>query len=140
MQNAKCKTLLVLVLLMASACAAPAREGAPTQLRIANAGAENIKNLVVLFPGEFSTSLAVRVEFGDVPVGSTSNYVITSRGVYRYAAYEYESGGQRILQPVMDWVGEKPLEGRKFTYRLKLDLGKKVGEQIELVEVFTDNK
>lgn len=140
MESPKWKVLLILVLLMASACTAPMREGVPTQLRIANAGAENIKNLVVLFPGEFSTSLAVRVEFGDVPAGSISNYVIASRGVYRYAAYEYESGGQRILQPVMDWVGEKPLEGSKFTYRLKLDLSKTVGEQIELVDVLTDNK
>lgn len=155
MQKSKCKMrsikiLCAVFLLMAAGCAVPTntptpmREhtSAPTsaQLRIMNVGGEDIKNLTAMFPAESANSPAILVKFGDVAAGSTSTYVLAPRGVYAYAAYEYEREGRRILQPVMDWVGEKPMEGKKFTYQIVLNLSKRAGEQIELATVMVDEK
>jgi hypothetical protein len=37
-----------------------------------------------------------------------------------------------------DWVGEGPMTGSKFTYRVALDSTRMVGNQIQLVEVRVD--
>lgn len=62
------------------------------ELRITNAGAEDIQELVVLFP-DTDPSTTARIEFGDVASGETTEYVTVPGGVYRYAAYEYTLGG-----------------------------------------------
>jgi hypothetical protein len=43
-----------------------------------------------------------------------------------------------VTQSVVDWIGESPMAGKKFTYRLALDLVKKYGDQIRLIEVLVD--
>jgi len=78
-------------------------------------GSAPIRNLTVLFPEE-------QVHFGDVAVGATSTYVDVQHGVYRYAAYRLEVDGTLVTQPVIDWVGEEPMEGQSFTYSLAVDL------------------
>ena len=78
-----------------------------------NVGLRDIEGLVVLFPNE-------RVEFGDVAAGTTTQYLISSVGVYGYAAYEFLVGGVVKHQPVIDWVGEKPMDGEAFTYSIVL--------------------
>lgn len=84
------------------------------QLRVTNDGKEEIRKLTVLFPGG-------QVEFGDVPAGFTTPYREVPGGVYRYAAYRLEVGGQNVTQPVIDWVGAVPMEGTRFSYRLEIN-------------------
>jgi hypothetical protein len=61
------------------------------------------------------------VTFGSVPVGTTTPYKKVSRGVYGYGSYQFTVDGATVEQPVIDWVGERPREGKDFTYRLKIN-------------------
>ncbi len=108
------------------------------QLRIANTGKVDINDLVVLFPGATSDAEATRVEFGDVRAGETTVYRDVPSGVYRYAAYEYTLDSHVVNQAVVDWVGESPMQGEKFTYGIQLNTTKVPGNQVELVEVSVD--
>lgn len=101
------------------------------QLRVANAGSTDVDDLVVLFPES-------RVEFGDVASDQTTDYQEVPGGVYKYAAYEYTLDGEVVLQRVLDWVGEVPMQGAKFTYQIAFDPAKPVGLQIELLAVEID--
>ncbi len=127
--------LLIVLLSVTSACtgSAPAQ-----QLRITNSGSEDIKGLSVLFPGPTADSQALRVSFGDVPAGSTTSYQPVPGGVYRYSAYEYTLDGRSVSQPVVDWVGERPMNGQQFTYKIRLDLQQPTGGQVQLIEVSVD--
>ncbi len=131
---------LIMLLAMSAGCV-PSQSPlshAIQQLRIMNSGNEDLKGLSVLFPGPTADSEAVRVNFGDVPGGATTSYQAVPAGVYRYAAYEYLLEGRHINQPVVDWVGEKPMEGVQFTYEIQLDLSKPTGGQIQLIAVTVD--
>ncbi len=132
--------ILVAVALLLSACQGlPGGRGpALQQLRITNSGHENIKSLVVLFPGKTADAQAVQVEFGNVPAGTTTEYREVPSGVYGYAAYRYSLGGRELMQPVVDWVGETPMQGQKFTYQIALDSTQVEGRQIELIKVLVD--
>jgi hypothetical protein len=88
--------------------------GSSARLRITNAGTVPIQNLIVFFPEE-------KIEFGDVPAGATTEYKPVSKGVYWYAAYSFDLGDTNIGQPVLDWVGEGPIDGKAFTYVIDLD-------------------
>jgi hypothetical protein len=99
-------------------------------LRIVNTGTEDLLGLTVVFPE------SQRIEFGDVAAGETSEYRVVPTGVYRYAAYEYQADDGTISQPVTDWVGELPMAGSRFTYKLAVRSG--AGLQVELVEVVVD--
>lgn len=98
------------------------------RLRIKNAGATDIKNLIVIFPDS-------RITFGDVPAGATSEYQPAPKGVYNYAAYEYTLNGETVNQPVIDWVGESPRPGASYTYVLLLKEGAPEIQGIVLEEV-----
>jgi hypothetical protein len=76
--------------------------------------------------------------FGDIPAGKVTDYKTVSLGVYRYAAYEYSFSGRQVNQYVVDWVGENPLQGERFTYRINFNTNNKIGNQIELLEVTVD--
>jgi WD40 repeat protein len=84
------------------------------RLRITNQSTFTLHNLVVRFPDE-------RIEFGDVPGGTTTEYREISQGVYRYAAYDVEVNGQKYQQSVVDWIGETPMQGESFTYIIEVD-------------------
>ena len=86
---------------------------AASRLRLVNVGPRGIGNIVVLFRDE-------RVQFGDLPVHGSTSYRSTSNGVFRYAAYEFRAENQLHHQPVIDWVGEAPLEGEAFMYSVEL--------------------
>ncbi len=104
------------------------------RLRITNQSAVTLGDLVVIFPNE-------RIDFGDIPAGATTGYKVFSYGVYRYAAYNIELDGQIYEQPVMDWIGETPMQGEDFTYILEADAAqwKTGGFVIRLVEVIEIN-
>ncbi len=108
------------------------------QLRVTNSGGQAIRGLVVLFPGLRAESQATRIEFGNIPAGGTTEYENAPTGVYRYAAYEYTVDDRVVGQAVVDWIGESPLDGTKFTYRVELDPKGTPGRQIELKEVIVD--
>jgi hypothetical protein len=123
--------LLIVLLCLANACAAPTDTPTaipvPQRLRIVNSGSQDITGLRVLFPGPIADAEAARVEFGDVAAGATTEYRTVPGGVYRYAAYEYTIDSRPVNQAVVDWVGESPLKGAKFTYRIELDPNKEPG-------------
>ena len=104
------------------------------QMRFINQSKFDLKDVVVIFPEE-------RVQFGDVPAGVTTAYQDFNKGVYRDAAYRVEIDGQVYEQPVVDWVGEKPMEGEAFTYLLNVDptKWKTEGWVIQLAEVTIDS-
>lgn len=56
-------------------------------------------------------------------------------GVYRYAAYRLEVNGQTVTQPVLDWVGEEPIDGAAFTYTIALDPGRPLLQIVRLISV-----
>ncbi|WP_374687040.1 hypothetical protein [Promineifilum sp.] len=114
--------LFVVCLLVTGSACTPTTppESAVQALRITNAGAEDIYDLIILFPGETPAETA-RIAFGNVAAGETTAYQAVPHGVYRYAAYEYTLDGDTLHQPVMDWVGEQPLAGTRFTYQIALD-------------------
>ena len=102
-------------------------------LRIINHGSVPIKNLVVLFPQD-------RIEFGDVPAGTTTDYKEVPKGVYRYAAYQFEVDGQTVTEPAIDWIGESPMSGILFTYTIDFDPNRtNPGFRIQLIEVTNDD-
>ncbi len=103
----------------------------PQRLRIKNNGTVPIENLVVLMPNS-------EIRFGNLAAGATTEYVNVPNGVYSYAAYRYEWNGQTLTQPVMDWVGEEPIQGREFTYTLAFDPTREQSLKIELVNVTRD--
>ena len=84
------------------------------RLRIRNAGTSTVKDLVVIFPED-------RISFGDITPDVTTAYKEVPYGVYEYAAYRYESGGETMEQPVIDWIGETPMAGNSFTYVIDFD-------------------
>ena len=103
------------------------------RLRIINNGSAPIKNLVVLFPQD-------RIEFGDVPAGTTTEYKETPNGVFRYAAYQFEVDEQVVTEPAIDWIGENPMSGILFTYIIDYDPNRtNTASRIQLIEVKNDD-
>jgi hypothetical protein len=108
-----------------------APEAQVPRLRIVNAGAMPAARLTVLFPMD-------QVAFGDVPAGMTTAYKHVPNGVYRYAAYRLEVDGQLVTQPVIDWVGEEPMDGEDFTYTIALDPRRPPLQIVQLLDVTRD--
>ena len=133
---------VVLVFLTINACTAitssPQEAGDTQQLRISNIGSEGIQDLSVVLPGETPTEV-VRIHFGDVSAGETTEYQAIPGGVYRFAAYEYRLNNETAYQGVVDWLGEEPLVGTQFTYQITLDTARVQGDQIQLITVLTDS-
>jgi hypothetical protein len=100
-------------------------------MRIINSSPNAISNLSVLFPES-------EVSFGNVPANGTTEYKIFPNGVYSYAAYRYELNGELVTQPVIDWVGESPMEGTAFTYTIAYNPDNPNMQRIELVNVTRD--
>ena len=127
------KVLLFTALLgiVLSGCNLPSAD--VPKLRISNSGSIPIKNLVVLFPED-------RVEFGDIAAGATTEYKDVPKGVFSYAAYQFEINGDFITQPVIDWVGETPMKGFQFTYVIDFDPNRvSTGDRVRLLEVKDDD-
>lgn len=85
----------------------------PQQLRVRNVGTTGLVGLKVWFPG-------ASVPFGDVQTGATTGYAAVVGGVYRYSAFSFQYNGAEQLQPVIDFVGEEPMDGERFTYDVEL--------------------
>lgn len=101
------------------------------RLRLINQSAVPISNLSVLFPEQ-------EVAFGDVAANATTEYKVFPKGVYGYAAYRYDMNGKTITQPVIDWVGEKPMQGSAFTYTILFDPNNPQLQAVQLVKVARD--
>jgi hypothetical protein len=110
---------------------APSAETQTQRLRIVNEGSSSATALVVMFPD-------VRVSFGDVAPGATTQYSDVPRGVYPYAAYKLTIDGVVIDQPVIDWVGEVPMVGTAFTYRIDVDTSRPRGQIVRLISATRD--
>ena len=86
------------------------------KLRIRNNGPLSVRDLVVIFPQSKTT-------FGDLPVGTTREHQSVPGGVFKYAAFRYQRGGQFLSQPVIDWVGEVPFFNGFYTYEISVRQG-----------------
>jgi hypothetical protein len=102
------------------------------RLRITNGGGVAATQLTVLFPRD-------EIEFGDVAADATTGYRTVPNGVYRYAAYRLRVNGQTVTQPVIDWVGEEPLDGNSFTSTIRVNPDRPGVLVVELVAVATDD-
>ena len=98
----------------------------PSLMRIENQGTSDLQDLTVRFPRG-------SVEFGDVPAGQISGYRLVFGGVYHDASYEYTAYGERVIQPVIDWVGQVPLLPGSYIYVLSWEPANNVW--IELLEI-----
>jgi hypothetical protein len=109
----------------------------PQRLRVRNAGATEIKGLVVGFAVVGFAS--DRIAFGDIAPGSTTEYKTVPNGVLAYAAYSFQMDGRETDQAVMDFIGEQPLPGGDFTYHVDYAPGRwSQNEAIKLLGVTTD--
>ena len=122
---------LLVVLLSAAAFSACATVLGPQKMRVVNSGPNAITNLHVLFPDQ-------DVAFGDVAPNATTEYKAFPKGVYSYAAYKYDLNGAAVMQPVIDWVGESPMEGREFTYTIQFDPNASAMQRIQMLNVARD--
>ena len=107
----KGRVSLLLLSLALAACSVlePDRDS----LRVTNTGSVALVDLTVFSPGS-------EVNFGTINPGETTEYRVMPGGVYHYAAFEYTDTGERVSQPVIDFVGESPMRGSRFTYSLSL--------------------
>ena len=129
----------ILILVLLSLITACTTEPEPQQLRITNSGDTDIEGLVVIFPAGYGWDAGIiRIEFGDILAGQTSEYQNVPSGVYRYAAYNYVLDGNVVRQSVIDWIGEEPIAGKKITYQIVFDLNKAGGNKVSLVTVLID--
>jgi hypothetical protein len=124
---------MVSVLALCS-CAEPGSAppvGEPTysasRIRVVNDSTEELRDLRLVFPQE-------EVGLGDVAPGAASGYVEVAQGVYNYSAFRHLRGGESVVQPVIDFVGEIPLPIDDYTYLLGVDPDR--GDQLELLTVF----
>jgi hypothetical protein len=101
------------------------------RLRVTNGGTVLASKLTVRFPMD-------QIEFGDIRPGLTTAYQPVPNGVYRYAAYPLEINGQMVAQPVIDWVGEQPMDGSAFTYTIAVDAGRPAFQIVQLIAVTKD--
>ena len=104
------------------------------QLRIKNISIYPLEQLKIWFPDEL-------VVFGSIPPHTTSAYVTATKGVYRYSAFQFTLNDEKIHQPVIDFLGEKPIEGCLFTYVLdypEVEYDNRLYWRIRLVEVNRD--
>ncbi len=103
-----------------------------SRLRVINKSSYPVVNLVVWFPED-------KISFGDIPAGTTTEYLAVPNGVYRYAAYKFDIDGEAITQPVIDFVGEEPLVGNLFTFTIDFDPNRaSTNDWVQLVDVRTD--
>lgn len=109
----------------------PSGPSSGQQLRIVNAGPLSLHQLSALFPAE-------QVLFGDVHPGATSPYRAVPSGVYRYSAWRFERDGALVVQPVIDWVGEAPMEGEAFTYTITMRRGEDGVDRVWITDVTRD--
>ena len=139
--NKQVYKLLIILIMLLGACTEISPESQVStnlqKLRISNIGDKNIEDLIVVFPGV--TTAVTQINFGSINSGQTTEFQMIPGGVYRYAGYEYTIGDETVYQAVIDWVGEKPLPGTQFTYQIALDETKVNGDQVQLVNVLTDN-
>lgn len=97
------------------------------ELRIYNEGRIALQQLTVLFPDD-------QVSIGDVRPQSASAYVHVQHGVGDYAAFRFTVDGVPVDQIVADFVGWKPVAGKRFTYRVQLE-PRTSGPFLRLLEV-----
>jgi len=122
----------VVVALSVAGCGILSPSASGTRLRLINAGSSSVRDLVILFPKD-------RIDFGDLPSGATSAYQSIPNGVFRYAAFRGGVDGVAINQPVIDWVGEEPLEGDAFTYTIDVVRSPTGNLAIRLIGVSRDS-
>jgi len=99
-------------------------------LRIYNDGSSVLQQLTVLFPKD-------EVDFGDVGANVTTSYVPVPHGIGPYAAFRFVLNGVPVKQFVTDFVGWKPLSGKAFTYRVRIEPGRSQ-PFLRVVEVVRD--
>ncbi len=103
---------LALVLLIAALCLPLIGCGDPddTRIRLTNRGDVAIEGVRVTFPPG-------PVGYGDLPPGGTTDYR-PAPGAYAYAKIEATIAGRPVMIQPTDYVGEKPLDGGRYTYAL----------------------
>jgi len=87
--------------------------GGKVEVRIENGSAVTIDRVVV-YPGGRDSLVAT-----DLGVSVKTPYLAVERA-YRIATVEVRVGTGTARQQVIDYVGEQPLEGGRYTYRIRV--------------------
>lgn len=87
--------------------------GGDVEVRIENASTVTIDSVVV-YPGGPDSLVAT-----NLGVNARTPYRAIERA-YRLATVEVRVGTGTARQQVIDYVGEKPLEGGRYTYRIRV--------------------
>jgi hypothetical protein len=121
MNRARLALCLGLVVVVA-ACHA----SGPVDIRIRNASAEIMEDIVVGFPAGVGGSPVApgQGESGDVSYGTLEPGAMTPyrliEKAYRYAYVEAVARGRSVVLQPIDYVGEELLEPGRYTYELDL--------------------
>lgn len=122
--------LLPLLALAPASCSGLASSG-PVEIRVQNASAVVMQDVVVGFP-EVTTGGGDPVEPGDAESGDVDYGTIdpgaatpyrTIGKAYRYTAVTVLVEGEEVELVPIDYVGEDPLDGGRYTYELHYDGG-----------------
>jgi hypothetical protein len=122
----KALSVALLTLLFLGGCAALSPSAANPEIRVANRSQTNFTSVRVGFPSG-------DVEYGPLAAGAASAYESVERA-YRYAFVEVMIGDRRLVMQPIDYVGETPLGGGRYTYAIGLSEG---GDRLTL-ELETD--
>jgi hypothetical protein len=90
----------------------------PVEVRVHNASAGIMEDVIIHFPEESA-------EYGTLAPGEASGYR-TVELAYRIASVALTIDGEARGLQVIDYVGEEPLAGGRYTYRLGLFEGRSV--------------
>jgi hypothetical protein len=115
-------SIAALGILLAS-CALGAPGGDP-EIRVANRSDRDFDRVLVNFHDQ-------EVDYGALPAGAVSDYRTPSLA-YRYARVEVHVDTARLVIQPIDFVGETPLDGGRYTYVLTLgSTGRDLGLTLE---------
>ena len=84
-------------------------------LRVANESAQAFERVIVRWPG-------LNQEFGPIASGASSDYRAVDFA-HRYAYIEVHLANDTLILQTIDYVGESPLPGGRYTYALDVDSG-----------------
>jgi hypothetical protein len=104
--------LLILLGLPMAGCDDILVDVGPVEIRVHNASAATMADVVIHFPDE-------SVEYGTLAPGEASGYRAVELA-YRIASVAVTIDGESHGLQVVDYVGEEPLMGGRYTYRLDL--------------------
>jgi hypothetical protein len=103
---------LFLLGVLLSSCALASASSDAVEIRVANRSTRAFDRVIVGFSDG-------QRDYGALPAGAVSEYRTVAEA-YRYAYFEVRLDTARLVIQPIDFVGETPLRGGRYTYALSL--------------------